>query len=187
MRLCTWSRSKRATPQRRSDSRICSGPLLPEEIQTLSAEKSAFGRPSLPRPYPMTSCEEPYMGEESIILPPSAKNVRMTSAQASRAATSSPTLKVIQLPRPTSGRCAPLEGIARVTIGPGRVDGDAGPGYAPARRGRTAAAAPAAASEARKARRESMSPGRIRVFSVAFSSNAKAEGSIPSRRFFPTA
>ena len=66
------------------------------------------------------------MGEESISLPPSAKKARMTSVQESRAAASSPTLKVIQLPRPTSGSVCPLDGIACVTRGPGR--GAAGPG-----------------------------------------------------------
>ena len=35
----------------------------------------------------MTSCEEPYIGEESIIRPPASKKARMTSAQASRATT----------------------------------------------------------------------------------------------------
>jgi hypothetical protein len=68
----------------------------------------------------MTACEEPYMGEESIKRPPSAKKARMTSVQELRAAMSSPTLKVPQVPRPTSGSAAEgVEGIGRVTIGPG--------------------------------------------------------------------
>src|SRR5437763_17135761 len=71
IRLWTCSRSKRGTPQSRRDSSIWSGPRAPEEIQTLLAEKSCDGRPTLFQPYPMTSCEEPYIGEESINLPPS--------------------------------------------------------------------------------------------------------------------
>jgi hypothetical protein len=67
---------------------------------------------------PITGCDEPYIGDESIIVPPAAKKARMTSAQASRATASSPTLNVIQVPRPTSGRASPLDGIGRVA-GPG--------------------------------------------------------------------
>src|SRR5262245_10603496 len=40
----------------------------------------------------------------------------MTSAQASRATTSSPTLKVIQLPSPTTGNVSPVDGIGLVMI-----------------------------------------------------------------------
>ena len=43
----------------------------------------------------------------------------MTSAQASRATGSSPTLKVIQLPRPTTGSASPVDGIGRVRIARG--------------------------------------------------------------------
>ena len=40
----------------------------------------------------------------------------MTSAQASRAMMSSPTLKVIQLPSPTTGNVSPVDGIGLVMI-----------------------------------------------------------------------
>src|SRR5262245_42922733 len=40
----------------------------------------------------------------------------MTSAQASRATMSSPTLKVIQLPSPTTGNVSPVDGIGLVMI-----------------------------------------------------------------------
>lgn len=62
----------------------------------------------------MTSCDEPYMGELSIRRPPAWKKARITSALASRAARSLPTLKVIQLPRPTRGNASPLDGMTRV-------------------------------------------------------------------------
>src|SRR5215831_17285077 len=65
----------------------------------------------------MTSCEDPYIGDESIIRPPPAKKLRMTSAEASRATLSLPTLNVIQLPSPTTGRASPLDGIGRVRGG----------------------------------------------------------------------
>ena len=49
-------------------------------IHTLSAENRRDGLPSLAKPCPMTSCEEPYIGEESISRPPgveeTAHNVR---------------------------------------------------------------------------------------------------------------
>ena len=64
--------------------------------------------------WPMVGCDEPYIGDESIIRPPAAKKARTTSTQASRAAASLPTLKVIQLPRPTTGSASPLEGMRRI-------------------------------------------------------------------------
>src|SRR5688572_13239539 len=131
-------------PHRLRDSSICAGPRAPEGIQTLSAEKTCFGRPSLPRPYPITSCEEPYMGDVSISRPPSRKNARITSAHELRAATSSPTLNVIELPSPTSGSRSPVDGTARVTIGPR---------WPEAVRGPRTEAAPAAPIEARRVRR----------------------------------
>jgi len=67
----------------------------------------------LRRPWPITGCDEPYIGEESIIRPPAAKNARITSAQASRATGSLPTLKVIHVPSPTTGIASPVEGIGR--------------------------------------------------------------------------
>src|SRR5215216_314256 len=112
-RLCTCRRSKRGTPQACRDASICAGPLPPEEIQTLSAENTGCV-PSLLKPWPITFCEDPYIGEESIIRPPAAKNARMTSAQELRATLSLPTLKVIQLPSPTSGSASPLDGIGLV-------------------------------------------------------------------------
>ena len=73
--------------------------------------------------------------------PPAAKNARITSAQLARAGGSLPTLKVIQLPSPTSGIASPLEGIGRVRTA--LVCAAAG----------MIAAAPAAANERSSARR----------------------------------
>jgi hypothetical protein len=69
--------------------------------------------------------------------PPSSKKARMTSAQASRATGSSPTLNVIQLPSPITGMASPLDSIGLVRIA--RCCADAG-------RGRNIAAAPVAAN-----------------------------------------
>ncbi|MFZ3289764.1 MAG: hypothetical protein WA191_23340 [Telluria sp.] len=57
------------------------------------------------------------MGDESIMRPPAAKKWRMTSVQLARAAGSSPTLKVIRLPRPMSGSAWPEDGIGRLSNG----------------------------------------------------------------------
>ena len=54
------------------------------------------------------------MGEESTSRPPAAKKARMTCVHCARAGGSWPTLKVIQVPRPTSGMASPLAGMARV-------------------------------------------------------------------------
>jgi hypothetical protein len=84
--------------------------------------------------------------------PPSWKKAPRTRAHESRAATSSPTLNVIQLPSPTTGSASPLDGIGRVRIGPGRVAGD---------RDRRAEAAPAAARDESRVRRVSLEGGVI--------------------------
>src|SRR5215813_961415 len=97
----------------------------------------------------MTSCEEPYIGEESIRRPPSSKKARMISAHESRAAASSPTLNVIQLPSPTGGSASPLEGIARVPIAPEALPDN---GLARTRQGRRIEA-PAATPRARRTSR----------------------------------
>jgi len=91
----------------------------------------------------MTGCEEPYIGDESIRRPPPRKKARITSAHSSRSSGSSPTLKVIQVPRPTTGIRSPLDGI-------GLVRGSA---RAKAVSGRSAAAAAPAATAPRRARR----------------------------------
>ena len=88
---------------------------MPDEIHTLSAENT-FAAPIFFKPSPITGCEEPYIGEESIMRPPAAKNARITSVHEARATGSLPTLKVIQLPSPTSGIASPLDGMARVRI-----------------------------------------------------------------------
>jgi len=72
--------------------------------------------PSFFKPSPMTSCEEPYIGDESISRPSISKKFRMTSAQVSRATRSLPTLKVIQLPSPITGRASPDDGMSRVRM-----------------------------------------------------------------------
>src|SRR6266540_2794512 len=156
--LWTSSRSKRGMFQCLRDSSIWAGPRAPEEIQTLSAEKSCDGLPSFARLYPITSCEEPYIGEESIRRPPSRKKARTTSAHESRATGSSPTLNVIQLPSPTTGSLSPVEGIGRVRIGDR-------PGAAV--KGRSAEVAPAAARDANKVRRLNVGGRDIRMLSSA--------------------
>src|SRR5687767_12149754 len=67
----------------------------------------------------MTSWEEPYMGEESITPPPASKNACMTAAHSFRSSGSSPTLKVIQVPRPRTGRFSPVEGMGLARMRPG--------------------------------------------------------------------
>src|SRR4030095_13277599 len=95
----------------------------------------------------MTSCDEPYIGDESIIRPFASTKLRITSAQALRATGSSPTLKVIQLPRPTPGGASPVDGIGRISIARD---------WAGAGEGRTTAHAPAAANVRNVQRRSHM-------------------------------
>src|SRR5215510_7487907 len=62
----------------------------------------------------MVGWEEAYIGEQSIIRPPAAKNAAMTAAHSSLSLASLPTLKVIQLPSPTAGSLSPVDGIGLV-------------------------------------------------------------------------
>src|SRR5882757_267317 len=61
----------------------------------------------------MTGCDEPYMGEESIMRPPASKKAAMTLAHSSLSSGSPPTLKVIQVPSPTIGMASRVEGMSR--------------------------------------------------------------------------
>src|SRR2546426_1878013 len=97
----------------------------------------------------MTAWDEPYIGDESMRRPPSWKKACMTAAHSSRSSGSSPTLKVIQLPRPTTGIFSPLDGIGSV-VG---VAGGGGGGGARAESGRSTTAAALAATTPIAARR----------------------------------
>jgi hypothetical protein len=57
------------------------------------------------------------MGDESIIRPPAEKNAPITAAHSSLSSASAPTLKVIQVPSPTTGSASPVEGIGFVNGG----------------------------------------------------------------------
>lgn len=70
----------------------------------------------------MVACDEPYIGELSIILPPPAANAFITPAHSSSRTGSLPTLKVIHEPSPTHGIRSPEEGIGLVA---GWADGAA--------------------------------------------------------------
>jgi hypothetical protein len=83
----------------------------------------------------------PYIGDESISVPPRSKNTLSTCARWSRRAASAPTLKVIQEPMPITGTCSPVAGIALVKIGPIAAF---------AKRGPRAAGAPSMARNARR-------------------------------------
>ncbi len=143
-RLCTWMRSNFGRPQSRRESAICRLPVPSHIVHTFVAENSARLSGTRASPWPITASDEPYIGEESTMPPPRAKNSASTFARASRNARSSPTLNVIQVPRPMAGICSPVDGMARMSFGPG----------AAARAARKPAAiAPAPASEARIVRR----------------------------------
>src|SRR2546422_11224558 len=86
----------------------------------------------------MPAWDEPYIGDESMRRPPSWKKACMTAAHSSRSSGSSPTLKVIQLPRPTTGIFSPLDGIGSgVGVAGGAGGGGGGGGSG---RGTTAGA-----------------------------------------------
>ena len=65
---------------------------------------------------PTTASARPYMGEESITLPPASSRMRSTSLRWSSAARSAPTSKACQVPSPTTGSGSLVEGIGRVSM-----------------------------------------------------------------------
>jgi hypothetical protein len=50
-----------------------------------------------------------------ITVPPASKKAAITATDSSRSTGSLPTLKVIQVPRPTTGMDAPEDGITRIS------------------------------------------------------------------------
>ena len=131
---------------------ICRMPMNCDRVQTLVAEN----RPCLlgirVRQWPMTSSDDPYMGEESIMPPPSSKKAWTTSSRAARKSGSLPTFNVIQDPIPMIGIGSMLAGIARVARG-----------AASAEIGSKLAAAPPAANAVRKARRSKFVALRLSI------------------------
>ena len=76
------------------------------EIQTFSAEKRRRVA-ELSEPVADGPLCDPYIGEESIMRPPASKNAAITAAHSSSSSGSSPTLNVIQLPSPMTGKASP--------------------------------------------------------------------------------
>src|SRR6516164_7816744 len=111
-------RSNRSTPHSSREASICCTPNALNTVHTLVAENNRPFLLTCLRQYPITASEEPYMGEESIRVPPRSKNVCTTRAQSERCLSSLPTLKVSHVPRPMAGIFSPVEGIARVRMGP---------------------------------------------------------------------
>ena len=96
---------------RRNEFSICCTPASLPLVQTLVARNAlAWAFDSASRS-PTTCSDEPYMGEESIVLPPASNRTRRTSLNGLRAAASAPTSKVCQVPRPTIGNSSPVFGI----------------------------------------------------------------------------
>ena len=103
----------------RLDSSICPGPAFAEEIQTLSAEKRPEGLPILPQTVADHRLRRAIHGRTvdhpAARLEERAHDLGALLAQHG----SSPTLNVIQVPRPTTGSRSPVEGILR---NPGPTD-----------------------------------------------------------------
>ena len=112
----------------------------------------------------MTSCDEPYIGDESIMRPPASKSARMTAAQESRATASLPTLNVIQLPSPMTGTASPVDGTGRVRT----------PGWLDPTPGHRAVPAATVANERRSLRRcRETVPGNPREFNAGIGSSTR--------------
>src|SRR5688572_14606953 len=115
-RLWTCIRSICLTFRRRNDVSICLMPSSRPLVQTLVAMKSFSRRPRSATRSPATDSALPYIGEESISLPPALENAATTSRNGARAAASLPASNTCQVPRPMAGRSSPVEGIFLVMI-----------------------------------------------------------------------
>ena len=127
----------------------------------------------------MTSCEEPYIGEESISRPPSWKKARMTSAQELRAGDVVADVERDPAAEPDERQLLAARGDRPRQDRPGMRGGGLGD-ERPRFSGRRADAAPTAPSDARKARRLIVSLCRIGVRPpLPVSSNVPVRRAIP--------
>jgi len=99
----------------RSESRICRSPAARPLVHTLVAAKAVVERPLSASRSPTTPSARPYIGLESISVPPPAKNACSTSRRRARSTAPLPMSKVSQVPMPTTGRRCPEDGMARVS------------------------------------------------------------------------
>ena len=107
-------RSKRGTPQSSRERSICSIPCSLPSVHTFVAANTAGGR-ICRSSSPTTSSAAPYIGDESMSVPPRSKNAFRTGASASRSGPG-PASNVREVPSPTTGSSSPVEGI-RFLIG----------------------------------------------------------------------
>src|SRR5688572_4653828 len=103
--------------KRRMDSSICRMPAWRPLVQTLVAIKSLPSSFNSVARSPTTLSDRPYMGEESITVPPNRTNSRKTSRKGARSDCADPTSKVCQVPRPMTGSDSPVREIGLVNIG----------------------------------------------------------------------
>src|SRR5437867_5460741 len=104
-------RSIRCVRRRLNDSSIWRMPASRPLVQTLVARNRCSRTPSSATRSPTTLSDLPYMGDESMTLPPKRTNSRNTSLSGSREDCPAPTSKVCQVPRPTASKDSPVFGI----------------------------------------------------------------------------
>src|SRR6266478_9432362 len=107
-----WICIRSTRPMRRMDSRIWATPSSLPLVQTLLARNARFFSPRSSSTSPTVVSERPYIGEESITLPPASNSVRTTWTSAARSEVS----KVRQVPIPITGSSSPLRGMGRVRM-----------------------------------------------------------------------
>ncbi len=105
---------------------ICQIPVRLPGIQTLVAENRFSVLLICFKPAPITSCEDEYMGEESIMPPPRSKKACITRNTFSRLLRTAPASKVSQLPRPITGISTPVDGTTRLMMPCGFSDASRG-------------------------------------------------------------
>src|ERR671925_458985 len=85
-------------------------------VQTLVARNSCLCTLNSAARSPATVSDLPYIGDESMTLPPERTNSRNTSLIGSRADFPGPTSKVCHVPRPTTGKDSAVFGIGFLMI-----------------------------------------------------------------------
>src|SRR5262249_42259827 len=91
-------------------------PLCFPSVQTLVARNNFSRIPSADVRSPITSSARSYIGEESIIRPPSFTNCDRTSSNCLRISALRSTSNAFHVPRPITGRLSPEQGMLRVSI-----------------------------------------------------------------------
>src|SRR5215472_3496778 len=99
-----------------AERRICSIPRSRPVVHTLVARKLGGRLPISASRSPVTASARPYIGDVSMMRPPSSSSCCSTPRNGRLPVSPEPTSKARQVPSPITGIASPVDGIGRVII-----------------------------------------------------------------------